>query len=354
MQRFTADSAIPSSLSDRYSVGPIAVESAGPFGVGRLEGRLDPGADLGRADHHEVPGLHEPDRGGMVGGDQEPAQDLVRDRPRGEVAAIAPLEDRPIDRRPAPRPRRRDRVIAALPWPSPEDGGGVVDQVAVLAGDLGQAVEPAERWQSCGDARAGQRRVRGCRRGTRRRRRSPRRAGRAGPAAGPAPGAAIASSAARRGRARGSLARKWAIGGVDVPAEQGPEVDRVVVVVVLERRVALVAVPLGEAPAVVGQADGQGDRLGVGQERARAGRSRPGARRRCDRPRRRTASRGRRSGRRSGSLRAGGAGPAGRSRRGGWRRGRRGAGGPAGRRRRPGSPRRGGSDSKAEIAEQVP
>ena len=69
----------------------------------------------------------------------------------------------------------------------------------------------------------------------------------------------------RRGRARGAWpgSGRWPL---DVPAEQGPEVDGVVAVMVLERRVALVSVAVGEAPAVVGQADGQRDRRGVDQQ----------------------------------------------------------------------------------------
>src|SRR5262249_42275874 len=130
--------------------------------------------------------------------------------------------------------------------------------------------------------------------------------------------------------------------GLDVLAQQGAEVDGVVLVEPVEGRVALVAMPRGEVPAVVGQLDGQGDGGGGDQEGGEAGGGpgvgdiqvigvgpeQPGAG-------------GRPAGPGRGTPRAGPASLAGRSRPGGWRRVVRATAAPGGRRRRSESPRRG-------------
>ena len=98
MQRFRGDSQIPSSLSDRYASPRSPSNRPAASALDRSKAALIRRPDLGRPDHQEVPGLHEPDRRGVVGRHQQPAEHVVGDRVGQEVAAVPPLEDRPVDR----------------------------------------------------------------------------------------------------------------------------------------------------------------------------------------------------------------------------------------------------------------
>ena len=68
------------------------------FGMGLGKGVMHPLLDLRRADDQEVPRLHETDRWGMVGGEHDAGEHLVRHRVGQELAAhVTAVEDGAID-----------------------------------------------------------------------------------------------------------------------------------------------------------------------------------------------------------------------------------------------------------------
>jgi len=53
------------------------------------------------SNHHKIPGLHEPDRSGVVRCGQNPRKHIVRDRPAQKISTdIPPLENHAVDRVP--------------------------------------------------------------------------------------------------------------------------------------------------------------------------------------------------------------------------------------------------------------
>lgn len=97
---------------DRRFHDPLELETAVEIGFGPCisgcclaihcsKQRLDISFRGRCSDHHEIPGLHEPDRARMMRGVQQPREHRVGNRRRQKIPAdIPPSEDRPIDGRP--------------------------------------------------------------------------------------------------------------------------------------------------------------------------------------------------------------------------------------------------------------
>jgi hypothetical protein len=78
---------------------PLALEHVRGLGIRRLEGGVEALLHRGIADQNEIPGLHEADGRGVMGGLQDPGQNRIGNGIGPELAAhVAPGEDAFIDR----------------------------------------------------------------------------------------------------------------------------------------------------------------------------------------------------------------------------------------------------------------